>query len=316
LRSIHDWKIDVVMPRSILASLPVLLADFLWKTKIVYHSDGLAADEKIDNENVSPRSLSYRVLRLIESQIVQRSSATLSLTKFGEDILISRSGLKQTPGKFLLVRNGKELQTSSSSFLNPRSGPTGNKRPLRPFTLCYLGSWGIQYDPSKMLEFSMYLKAEIPGLEFCIFTGDFLSARQYVSSRCEALDEWIFIKQLAPSEINFTLGECDLGISFRRPTLSSRAVSPVKVGDYLLAGIPVIGDLTGDFAQELADRGVLFPLQNLGPKAALRWIREEVVNNRLAMKERCHLVGEDNFGIRQTAADYNRALSFAVAGGV
>ena len=107
-----------------------------------------------------------------------------------------------------------------------------------------------------------------------------------------------------------------MGISFRRPTLSSRAVSPVKVGDYLLAGIPVIGDLTGDFAQELADRGVLFPLQNLGPKAALRWIREEVVNNRLAMKERCHLVGEDNFGIRQTAADYNRALSFAVAGGV
>jgi hypothetical protein len=308
---LRRWRIDVIMPRSILPGLTTLVAAGWGGTPVVYHSDGLAADEKVDNEGLSRSSVAYRILRLIESRVTARASVVLSLTKFGQSVLASRTQSIGCQQKFYLVTNGKE-PTVPAPLVQNQDWEDFALKDERRFTVCYLGSWGPQYRPLRMLSFVAYLKTGVPELEFLILTGDVLAAHLAVDSFFGPHCDWIRIDTVTASGVGISLGHCALGLSFREPTYSSRAVSPIKIGEYLNAGIPVIGDATGDSGQELVARGVLIEPDQTGDKAALNWVMGKVQGQREEMREQCRAAGLDYFGIQKSVEDYHQALTFVI----
>src|SRR5690606_31076769 len=50
----------------------------------------------------------------------------------------------------------------------------------------------------------------------------------------------IILKKVPVSEVSDYLNAADLGFGLRQPTYSMQGVAPIKLGEYLLTGLPVI----------------------------------------------------------------------------
>jgi glycosyltransferase involved in cell wall biosynthesis len=309
LKLVFRWQIDILMPRSILPASVALLIRSVTRLPIVYDSDGLAADEKVENGGLSRYGVVYFCLRTIETTVIRASRATLARTNFGLRILLTRSKAPRTAEKFFQVSNGKEISKPSSGAL--ASKLTSQVEP-KPFTICYAGSWGPQYLPELMLDFAETLKKSIPSLEFFIFTGQSDLAQKFLASRLPLGQKWVQILRVRPEKMSAFLQECDLGLSFRRATLSSRAVAPIKVGEYLLAGLPVVGDAAGDFGSTLVDRGVLFPTSPESIPEAVDWVMKNVAKNGHQIRRKCMEVGSELFDHKRSIDEYAKALNFAI----
>jgi len=60
------WNIDALMPRSILPLLTCMILHTASKMPIVYDSDGLGVDEKVDFEGLRAGGLVHLFLRVVE----------------------------------------------------------------------------------------------------------------------------------------------------------------------------------------------------------------------------------------------------------
>ena len=305
-RLIRLWGIDLLMPRSVLPGLVALLVVRFSKIPVVYDSDGLAADEKVDNQNLSPGSLTYRFLRQLEATVVSRSVVTLTRTKFASEHLRGQLLYYHLPSpEFIVVSNGKDVSGSDS---DTSARTYSSARPGQGFRLCYVGSWGPQYLPEVMFAFAEKLKAEIPRLSFSIFTQNPETVCSDLPRFILGDSSWITVKYVEPKDLRDQISACDLGLAFRKRTLSSLAVQPIKIGDYLLAGIPVIGVPSGDSGAELVERGVFFPLLEKSVSEGLEWVQKAVIMQRKSTRISAKIAGKELFGIDRSVNEYLEAL--------
>jgi glycosyltransferase involved in cell wall biosynthesis len=298
-RAVRDWNVDALMPRSLLPGLATLLSKSSRQRPIVFDSDGLAADERVDFAGLNPRGIIYRLLRWIEVVLVRRASIVLVRTKATIPILIERAGSDEDTGKFHVVTNGRDV----APFL---AAPANERRITGP-RLCYLGSIGPQYQPRTMLALARSIKRDFPQTTLSIFTRDQGAVRTYLSDRELEGERWIEVRSLDPGEVPAMLARHDVGIALRTPSLSMRAVAPIKVGDYLLAGLAIIGNPDVGPVEEMVEQGCLIAA-DAGADAIKNWIAD-VLGNRSVRRERCRRLGIENFSLERSVNDYRDALN-------
>jgi glycosyltransferase involved in cell wall biosynthesis len=123
----------------------------------------------------------------------------------------------------------------------------------------------------------------------------------------------LIVRTVPPSDVPALLAAADCGLAFRAPSFSQLGVSPIKVGEYLLSGLPVVtnrgvGDLDSVLGRDapafVADR----PAASVVEPAA-RWFMHDVLVRREECRERARALGLSRFGIEQMAAGYRRALA-------
>jgi len=105
--------------------------------------------------------------------------------------------------------------------------------------LGYIGSIGQQYCPEIMLDVAMALRSRYPDLKFKIFSADGDNMKKAFRNKDLTNAEWISIERIAPHDVTSRLARCDVGLSFRQPMFSTQGIAPIKLGDYLLAGVPI-----------------------------------------------------------------------------
>jgi glycosyltransferase involved in cell wall biosynthesis len=93
-----------------------------------------------------------------------------------------------------------------------------------------------------------------------------------------------------------------------------RAVFPVKVGEYLLCGVPVVATRgIGDIDRLAAGDAVHF-VDRPGPgavEAASAWILQAALPERAALAEKARALGLAEFGLDRTVRRYLAALGGA-----
>lgn len=100
----------------------------------------------------------------------------------------------------------------------------------------YAGSLGPQYCLTEMLEiFQAY--AETREAKFLILTGNTAFAEQNIPSE---LKPHVILKSVPAEKVSFYLNGGDVAFGLRKPTFSMQGVAPIKLGEYLLCGLPVI----------------------------------------------------------------------------
>jgi glycosyltransferase involved in cell wall biosynthesis len=310
-RAIKDFDIDVVMPRSTLPSMATLLALRGSSLPMVFDADGLPLDERVDFAGQSPTGLVYRLLRDVEAQAVRRAAMVITRTAMAVNILLARAGAGTPKVKFHVVSNGRDADTFSPMNADIRKRvrqrmQLNEQTPL----LVYAGSIGQQYCISEMLQIFSNVRQRRADAHLLILTGTPELAANALAARPE-LAPAVTIKSVSARDVPEYLATADLGLALRKPSFSMQAVAPIKLGEYLLCGLPVVATSgIGDTDSISDDTGFLVGcVDSTEFAAAADWFIDCVLPQRENYRIRSRELGVERFSLGSSAQSYTNALS-------
>lgn len=296
--AIRKWQIDIAMPRNLMPALAFLTMRSPADIKVVFDADGFGADERVDFAGLSPNSYHYRILRDIESQMIRKADRVLVRTERAIDILQARAGYLKGDKKFYIVSNGRDPNLFPINDFHDAGSD---------FTLSYCGSLGSQYCPEDMLDISESLYQRLPNMRFNIFSGSKERALEVLKSRNLENAQWISVSTLPPHEVGRSLSKSDLGMALRRQMFSTQGVAPIKVGEYLLAGVPIVGTPEAGSNEWLVKKGVFYPWKE-DIEGLYTWITQHILPNRNQLRRVCRDIGMEKFTVSKSVEQYLLAL--------
>lgn len=296
---------DIIMPRGMMPSISVLAAGGRKLRPLLFDADGLPTDERVDVAGISPTGATYRILRDIEAQTVRRSTSILIRTQRTADILYHRAGPPVTMDRFYVVANGRDENVFHPFDAGTRADMRRQLKvdPASPL-LVYAGSMGPQYRLDAMASLFSEVRRLRADARFLVLTGSPELAREELGAGAEGS----IIMRVAPDEVPRFLAAADVGLAYRTASFSMQGVAPVKLSEYLLCGLPVIGTkAVGDTGALVAD-GLLFDDEG-GTAAAAQWLLGEVLPRRELYRDRARAAGRAQFSLERSIEDYARALA-------
>ncbi|WP_319782069.1 glycosyltransferase [Oceanisphaera sp. IT1-181] len=310
-RIMAKHNIDVVLPRSTLPVLSTLLALRGRKTRFVFDADGLPLDERVDFAGQSPSGLVYRLLRDIEAQAVRRADSVLTRSVKAVDILLSRAGAGTREDKFHVVTNGRDTGLFTPGSHDSRSAMRATLGVARDTPLLvYAGSIGPQYCAAEMVRLFELVQEQRSDAQLLVLTGSPDVMHKVMQAKPD-LAAHVIIKRVAANEVPAYLACADLGIALRKTSFSMQGVAPIKLGEYLLCGLPVVATKgIGDTYAIDSKAGLL--IENMDEaelKTVADWFIGKVLSTRESLREHCRQVGIADFSLEACAASYQRALA-------
>lgn len=229
-----DHHIDIVMPRS---TFPAMMVNRIKNKnfKIIFDADGLPIEERVDFAGLQKNSRQYRWMKSIETQMLHQADAVITRSQKAIEVHLQNIG-EAYRNKFSVVQNGRDPE---QFHLNPNFRKEARKQlgiSEQDLLFVYAGSLGPQYCWEEMIGiFSASLEQQ--PAKFLVLTGN----TDYATSKIpEVLAEHIIIKKVPFAEIPFWLNAGDVAFALRQPSFSMQGVAPIKLGEYLLCGLPVI----------------------------------------------------------------------------
>ncbi len=231
-KHLHQKKnFSIVHSRSYMGSIIALYLKEKFNIKFIFDMRGFYPDERVDgktwNLSLWHYKQVYRYFKKKEKQFLSRADYVISLTYAGKKIMENDWNVR-------LPINVIPCATDIELFK-----PIKIKQ-KEVFTIGYLGSLGTWYMLPEMLTFYKHLLQKYPEANFLILTPD---SAQQVYSEAEKQNistENITVKSATRDELPSLLSTFDLGLFFIRPSFSKQASSPVKQGELMSMGIPVI----------------------------------------------------------------------------
>ena len=299
---------ELLMPRSVLPALATLASRATGGLPAIYDSDGLEVDERVEFAGLAPTGAAYRILRDAEAQMIRRSRAVLVRTDVAAQVLHARAGAPVGAERFFVVANGRD-----PARFHPHN-PAERARTRAELGIsadaplvAYAGSVGPAYRFADMAAFVRELRRLRPDARLLVLSGSPERATAELAAAGGNLGG-ATVRRVDPAAVPRYLAAADLGLAYRRPAFSTRAVSPIKLGEYLLCGLPVLGTaVVGNTAGAL-QAGVLFDAE-AGPAPAAAWFASKVLPARDVIRARAREEGLTTFSLQRSITDYARALS-------
>lgn len=309
--AIRHFGSDLVMPRSIFPSLAVLAGRVARLRPVLMDADGFELDERVEGGDLLSGGLGYRVLRDLEAQMVRLSRAVLVRTAASRDILVARAGPPVGPERFYVVTNGRDERVFHPS---DEAGRLSAREELGvpPDTplIIYVGSVGTRYRTQEIGDFALHVRRRRPDTRLVVLSGAPDLARAELAKASTDLAASTVIRRAPPEEVARYIAAADVGTAFIRSTLSTLGIAPVKVGEYLLCGTPVVGAAAiGRNDGAVAD-GVFFD-DAAGLEAAADWFVQRVLSDRDGYRDRARRAGVAGYSLRRSVDDYAAALEAA-----
>ncbi|MEQ1779389.1 MAG: glycosyltransferase [Nitrosomonas sp.] len=303
------------MPRSTLPALATLLNLRGSSLPMVFDADGLPLDERVDFAGQSPTSLIHRLLRDVEVQAVRRADVVLTRSSKAVEILHSRAGAGTLVDKFYVVTNGRDaehfkLADAAKSTQVRRNLGLSVDAPL----IVYAGSMGPQYCMDEMLRlFAKILERRLDA-HFLVLTGSPEAVRP-VLDKYPQLQGCVTTLTVSAQAVPQYLGCADLGLALRQPSFSMQAVAPIKLGEYLLCGLPVVATVgVGDTDSISVDAGfLLVRMDSVELKAAADWFIDYVMPRREAFRNISRNIGISRFSMAACTLSYMNAITHVAA---
>jgi glycosyltransferase involved in cell wall biosynthesis len=302
--AVRAFGSDVIMPRSMMAGIAALSAGGPKLRPLLFDADGLEADERVDVAGLSPTSATYRVLRDVEAQLVRLSTSVITRTRRAAEILAHRAGPPSRIASIQVVANGRDekifhpFDPGARAAVRRQLG-IADSAPL----LAYAGSIGPQYGMAEMKTLFQEVRRLRPDARLLVMTGNLDRAEAALQEEKPGA----LIMRVQPKEVPQYLAASDVGLAYRSPIFSMQAVAPIKLSEYLLCGLPVIGTPGIGETQKLVEAGLLME-ERRGAEAAAHWLIDEVLADRETYRQRARSAGKAQFSLQRSIEDYARAL--------
>ncbi len=122
----------------------------------------------------------------------------------------------------------------------------------------YVGKIGSWYLVDETFEFFKVARETVGAARLLVLTGDAPDAFHEVAGRCGLSRADYDVRSASHGEVAEWLSASDVGLAFIRSVSSKRGSSPVKVGEYLATGLPVV------ITSGIGDYSALIARENLG----------------------------------------------------
>ena len=237
-------KFSWIHCRSYIASTIGLRLKRKFGTGFLFDMRDFWIDEKIDDGSWNLNNPVYRFIhwryRKLEKNFFKHADAIVCLTAAARHEIIKKEYISGHSEKIFVIPCCADLD-----LFKP-----GSAFYPQPPVLCYLGSIGngARYLLPQMLEFYKMAKTRIPDLQFLILSQDSSGNIQKFLDDAGVDMASVQIKSAKRAELPSVLAQVSYGIFFYKPTFARKSTSPVKLGEMLGMGIPVvcnkgIGDL-------------------------------------------------------------------------
>lgn len=272
--------------------------------KILFDADGLPIEERVDFSNLSKSSLKYRFFKKEENKILNYSDGVITRSK--KAITIHKETLNIiNDEKFSVVINGRNSDFFKFDIIERER--IRNKLKIEKDTkvFIYCGSLGKQYGWKLMIKIFKGYYLKNPNSRFLILTGNIEYAKTRISK--DILDSIIVVK-IPFEEVPNYLSAGDVAFAIREPKYSMQGVAPIKLGEYLLMGLPTIASIgIGDSEEIISNIPNCFLFNHQEPlniEHTINYIENLKTINRDAIRQ----FGIENFSIEKSAKSYITAI--------
>lgn len=302
-RYIRENHIDILMPRS---TFPAFMVNQIKKKKfkVVFDADGLPIEERVDFAGLKRGSPMYRFLKKTETQMLQKADAVITRSQKALDIHVQTLGEKHRP-KFSVVFNGRDKEVFRYDP-GMREEARKNLGLKNEFLFVYAGSLGPQYCMPEML--GIFRKVlEKKEARFLILSGNPEYAEKEIP---EDLKPRVILKKVPFPEVSTYLNAGDMAFGLRKPSYSMQGVAPIKLGEYLLCGLPVIASKgIGDTEEILKEFENCFLYDHgVGLNENLKELKEFVENPKFADRNKIREKALAYFSLEAAAESYVKAI--------
>ncbi len=228
-------NITIVIPRS---TIPAVMVNRFKKNnfKLLFDADGFPLEERVDFSGLSKSSKQYRFLKQEENIILKNADGVFTRSNKAISKHLETLGLENDE-KFSKVFNGRSsvlFQPNSTFNAEIRKG-LNSKHDTKIFVYC--GSLGDQYGWNEMISIFKKYHLKNTNSKFLILTGNIEYAKQRIP---DDLSKDIILLNVPFDTVPNYLSVADVAFAIREPKPSMQGVSPIKLGEYLLMGIPTI----------------------------------------------------------------------------
>lgn len=241
------YKVKIIHCRSYIAALIAYLINPFCKVSIIFDMRGFWADERVDGgiwngSNYIQHNL-YLFFKYLEKKFIEQSDQVISLTETAKRFM--EKNFK--PKRDIVVIPCSTDLAFFSSHVTLQDRDIQKARESGKVILIYIGSIGTWYLLSEMLHFYKILN-EMTASVFLIVTPDSKEVIIKETKNASINLSDIIIRKSNRNDMPKWLGAADAGIFFIKPVFSKMASSPVKHGEMMASGLPVvtnsgIGDL-------------------------------------------------------------------------
>lgn len=242
------YQFSFVHCRSYLPSLVGLRLKKKYKLPFIFDMRGFWADERVDGGIWSLNKMIYRMtyhyFKRKEKEFLSAASHVISLTKAAKQEMLSWPD-SSSFSAITVIPCCVDLNMFNDNLIE-RNSRINILNALKiahdSFIICYSGSLGTWYMLDEMLKFFKQLSAKIPKAIFLILTGE---PQEMVFSEATTVGlahDLLRVLKVPRHNVPEYLTICNMGLFFCKPVYSKMASSPVKQGEFMAMGIPVISN--------------------------------------------------------------------------
>jgi len=239
-------RFNIIHVRSYLPMTMAVLYKLLNnKIQLVFDPRGLFAEEI---EYYKGKGISSFIFKRLEGLFIRKSDAVIAVSKSMKSYFgATYSGCANKINVIPTFAQGLS-KIDSSQVPDIRNTNGWDEKIL----LCYSGSLEGWQCFDEILNIFAILENRSPLFRFVFFSKSTKEMRSRVNRRLSS--ESYSIYSATPEELPFYLSQCDYGFLVRRPHIINKVAAPIKVKDYLLAGLRlVVTHEVGDTSEFLSD---------------------------------------------------------------
>jgi len=299
-------KIRIVHARSIVPATMCLIAK-LFGAKLVFDTRGLLAEEYVGGGHWKEGDLKYRLVKFFERFCLQAADAIVVLTKRHRAYLLNlpwrRNRITRMPIEIIPCC----VDLERFKYVPKANQPENRENPKGDFIFAYLGKIGKHYMLKEMLDFLKSAFEILPNSRFMIITQTNQQQILDIISRNRMDSERVIIKKPVYNQIPSLICNADAGIFFINP-YKKFGSSPIKLGEFLGCGIPVIiNNDIGDTEELVSSNRVGVVLREFSHNDYNRILLEffELSKEPEALRKRCRKTAEEHLSLGMGVSRYD-----------
>ena len=292
---------DIIHARATHGAIIGILPALITGRKFIFDTRGMDSEEYVDGSLLKKGSLIHRALFESEKYLLLKADSVVFLSVKAEELMREKGLGDIVKGKSCVIPCATDLDFFKFRKKAERKEET---------RFIYAGSVGTWYMMDEMLEFLRAAKKRLGKSKFFIFTQSGKEGIRKTAKKLKITDS-VKIAYVPHGVISRRIADCDAGLCFIKPVSSKRASSPVKIGEYLASGVPVvinkgIGDTEGVIKKERV--GVI--TDGFSPADYVKALDElELLLGEKDIRQRCRRAAEKYFSLERAVEAYDRIYS-------
>ena len=265
--------------------------------KFLFDMRGFWADEKADGKSWDRKkwfwNTVYNYYKKKEADFIRESDYIISLTFAGKKEILSWKFYNDKVPISVIPCCADLDFFKITNVLKKKEARTNLGIDDTALVLSYLGSLGAWYMIDEMLQFFKELQAQHNNAKFLIITNSNheIVLQKLTTFKLSRND--LIILTVPFSRVPEYIYASDISISFIKPVYSKISSSPVKIGEVLSMGIPIISNSVGDMGKLFSEEKIGIEVKDFNSSTFLSAIK--LVNH-------CKLI--DPTSIREVAVKY------------